>query len=332
MTAAYGTQGVTGDHWEAFERYATERILIAYDRDEAGEHAAEKLAKQLAERGIGAYRIQFPKGMDANEYARKVQPAAQALSLVIRKALWVGQEGLPNGRGVEPTSAAVPASAAVPTPSGVSEAAKGKMIGPELADRVAEVATASPPCVEAPAPVLPLAASPEPAPPVEPPEAEAHGEEVVMTIGDRRWRIRGIAKNTSFDALRVNVLVARDGAGFHVDTLDLYSARHRRAYLQEAAAELALEERIVKKDLGQVLLRLEALQEEEIQRALSPSEKTIEPRRRGAGGGARAASRSNLLTRILTDFERCGLVGEETASWSAISRRCRGSSKSPSPS
>ena len=65
---------------------------------------------------------------------------------------------------------------------------------------------------------------------------EERGEEIVMTLGDRRWRVRGIAKNTSFDALRVNVLVAREGQGFHVDTLDLYSARHRKAYLQEAAS------------------------------------------------------------------------------------------------
>ena len=32
VTAAYGTEGMTPDHWRAFERYETERVLIAYDR------------------------------------------------------------------------------------------------------------------------------------------------------------------------------------------------------------------------------------------------------------------------------------------------------------
>lgn len=300
VTAAYGTKGITGDHWKAFEAYETERVLIAFDRDEAGEKASEKLAKELCDRGIGAYRIQFPKGMDANEYGQKVTPASKGLGLVIRKAQWLGK-----GKAVQPSTDAVPA------PSIVPEAAKGKTIEVPSADVVAESVVPAP-AVVVEEPVLPLAASPEPAPPVELPEAEANDEEVVMTLGDRRWRIRGVTKNTSFDALRVNVLVAKEEAGFHVDTLDLYSARHRKAYLAEAASELGLEERILKKDLGQVLLKLEALQEEQIQRALEPKEKAIElddDEREAALGLLRDPK---LLDRILSDFERCGVVGEET--------------------
>jgi DNA primase len=91
VTAAYGVEGVTPDHWKAFERTGTERVLIAYDRDEAGERAAEKLVKELALRGIGAYRIHFPRGMDANEYAQKVTPATKSLEILIRKAHWLGK-------------------------------------------------------------------------------------------------------------------------------------------------------------------------------------------------------------------------------------------------
>jgi len=105
VTASYGVEGMTLDHWKAFERYGTERVLIAYDRDEAGEKAAEKLARQLTERGIGAYRIHFPKGMDANEYALKVTPAAKSLELLIRKALWLGK-----GKASAPSSQAAPAT------------------------------------------------------------------------------------------------------------------------------------------------------------------------------------------------------------------------------
>jgi hypothetical protein len=39
--------------------------------------------------GIEVMRVVFPKGMDANEYALKVQPAAQSLGLVLRQATWL---------------------------------------------------------------------------------------------------------------------------------------------------------------------------------------------------------------------------------------------------
>ena len=66
-------------------------MLIAYDRDEAGDRAAEKLAQQLIAEGLDCYRILFPKGMDANEYALKVGPATKSLGVAIRSAQWLGK-------------------------------------------------------------------------------------------------------------------------------------------------------------------------------------------------------------------------------------------------
>ena len=99
-------EGFTHDHLAAFKAYGTEHVLIAYDRDEAGDKAAESLAKKLTAEGIGCSRVQFPKGMDANEYALKVQPPAKALGLLLRTAVWMG-----NGKPV--ITAAVRAAAAV---------------------------------------------------------------------------------------------------------------------------------------------------------------------------------------------------------------------------
>jgi DNA primase catalytic core len=108
VTAAYGVEGFTDDHLAAFKRHGTRRVLIAYDRDEAGERAAEKLAERLITEGIECWRIQFPKAMDANEYALKVTPATKSLGLVIRKALWMGQ-GAASARACEtPPVAAAP--------------------------------------------------------------------------------------------------------------------------------------------------------------------------------------------------------------------------------
>ena len=82
----------------------------------------------------------------------------------------------------------------------------------------------------------------------------------MLSFGDRRYRVRGLAKNLSFELLKVNLLVSR-GERFYVDTLDLYAARQRGSYITHAALELQLRDDIVKADLGRVLLRLEALQE-----------------------------------------------------------------------
>lgn len=44
--------------------------------------------------------------------------------------------------------------------------------------------------------------------------------------------------------MRVNILVANDN-GMFVDTLDLYSAKYRRAFVLQAAEELGVEQAVV---------------------------------------------------------------------------------------
>ena len=98
VTASYGVNGFTQDHRAAFERHGTERVYIAYDRDEAGDKAAAKLAEELIGMGIECFRVQFPKGMDANEYALKTQPAAKALGVLLTGAAWMGKGPRPAAR------------------------------------------------------------------------------------------------------------------------------------------------------------------------------------------------------------------------------------------
>lgn len=52
---------------------------------------------------------------------------------------------------------------------------------------------------------------------------------------DRRYRIRGLEKNLSFDRLKVNLLVARDDLT-HINTFDLYNARMRKSFIKESAS------------------------------------------------------------------------------------------------
>ena len=92
VTASYGTSGFTEDHLTVFKfkQANIKRVLIAYDRDEAGNTAAVKLAEQLQVEGFACYQLHFPKGMDANAYALEVRPANKSLGVVIRSAQWMG--------------------------------------------------------------------------------------------------------------------------------------------------------------------------------------------------------------------------------------------------
>ena len=63
VTASYGVNGFTEDHRAALQRHAVRQVWIAYDRDEAGDVAAERLKEELAGMGIGSHRVLFPRGL-----------------------------------------------------------------------------------------------------------------------------------------------------------------------------------------------------------------------------------------------------------------------------
>jgi DNA primase len=309
VTCSYGVNGFTPDHLAAFKHHGVQRVLIAYDRDDAGETATEKLYPQLMAEGLECFRVQFPKGMDANEYALKLTPASKSLDLVVRKALWLGR-----GEGHRPEP---PAHAATVE---IQEAAKEESIALATLPASSLPATITPPPPE-PLPSLaavPVAADPEPSPamvvpplPRESPPAEVSGGEIVITLGDRRYRIRGLEKNLGFDAMKVNVLASR-GDAFHVDTLDLYAARNRKLFISEVARELGADENTIKTDLGRVLLKLEELQEAQVNEALKPKDKTPAMSDVERAAALALLQSPDLLERILIDFERCGVVGEAT--------------------
>ena len=294
VTSAYGVEGFTDDHLAAFKQHGTERVLIAYDRDDAGERGAAKVAERLMHEGIECFRIQFPKGMDANAYALKVTPATKSLGVVIRKAVWLGK----GNSAVLPTSEPVPAV--------LPPAVEAAQIPPSLA---AENAAKEEPAAQS----EPLPASPMPQTAHDIP-MEIRDNEVTLTLGEgagaRRYRVRGLAKNLAVDVLKVNLLVG-SGEAFHVDTLDLYAAKQRGHYITQAATETGLDERILKTDLGRVLLALEALQDATIRDTLQaePQPEMEEPDRQAALALLKSP---DLIERILADLKACGLVGEET--------------------
>jgi len=320
VTASYGVNGFTADHRRAFEKHGTERVYIAYDRDEAGNNAAAKLAEELRQMGIECFRVLFPKDMDANAYALKVQPAARSLGVLLNKAEWLGKGQRPAQRGLEPIIEAEPEPGIEPLPAETKAATKEKII---------EVTPEPSPAASIPAEieeqVFSLAAEPEPVAPQEPTAApapvidvpvEMRGEDIFLIQGDRRYRIRGLHKNMSYELLKVNVLLSgttpRGESAFHVDTLDLYVARQRSSFTKQAAEELGIKEEVIRRDLGRVLMKLEEMQDEQIKQALAPKEKAVTLTDDERADAMELLRDPNLLERIVADFARCGVVGEET--------------------
>ena len=159
---------------------------------------------------------------------------------------------------------------------------------------------------------------------------EQTGDDIACAIGDRTYRVRGLAKNLSPDALRVNLLAQR-GDEVHVDTLDLYVARSRGAFIAQAAVELAVSEETIKRDVGAVILALEPLVAGADRRRAHAA--PVNPPAPAMSDAEREAALAllrdpQLLDRILADFERAGVVGEATnklvAYLAAVSRKLPG--------
>jgi DNA primase len=168
VTASYGAGGFTADHRRAFREHHVRRVLIAYDRDDAGDKAARELAADLTAGGTECFRIEFPAGQDANDVAASSRNATDALGRAIRSAAWMGAGPGParhrNAPMPEPPHAAdEPASpSSVPDP------------GPGSSSAARPAGQAEPPSPVSPATVSPAAAPDEPVP-------EVNDREVTLT-------------------------------------------------------------------------------------------------------------------------------------------------------
>ena len=297
VTCIWGTEGFTEEHLEAFRAKKTRGVLLAYDSDSAGDRAAQRDASRLGSIGIDCLRVSFPRGMDPNEYALKVTPAAKSLPLLIQSAKPLlcsktekrqFSEALAKDQCAEEINTRAPSSfEELAANSSVAKRAtkkdEARQIGSERSDKQTLLAV----------------------------EVRHVGEDVSLRIGDRSYRVRGLGRNASLEVLKINLRVMHEGL-FHVDNLDLYQARQRNAFILAAAEETTLKPELIKRDLGKVLLALENLQEERLREDLRPKStgpKLTDDDRKNA---LELLRDPRLLERILFDFAACGVVGEET--------------------
>jgi len=301
VTFIYGTEGFPDYLFDAMLARRVRRVRIAYDADDAGNRAAARDAERLTAHGVEVFRVKFPWGMDANEYAQKVQPPGKALQTLLNAAEWVGGTvGLrPTPPPPEPAPPPVVAAEAQPTreharaPSSSSLAADVLAADEKEQPKPGTTAPSKPATSEAVA-------------------LERVGEYHVMRLGQREYRVGGLEKNNSLEVLKVAVRL-RYGEAFHLDSFDMAQDGQRRRFIERAAEETGLEKDLIKRDIGRLLLALEAAQTDRINAALEPSH-APRPHELSAEERAEALAflRSpDLVERIGAAFDACGLVGED---------------------
>jgi DNA primase len=305
VTASYGIEGFTEDHLAAFHRHGVKRVLIAYDADEAGDSAADKLAAKLIAEGFDAYRCRFPKGSDANQYALDVTPASKSLGIVIRQAEWLGNGAAPQRPPVEPVPAPPVASASIPSLVAAVEATEQAVASDPVEAKNA--------AGSAPAAVLPEPPAYRVPPSAEPLPVEIDGNELRLALADRRYQVRGIDKNLSYEQLKVWIKVGR-GDHVHVDTIELYQAKQRALWCRAVSVELGVSEEIAKGDLATLLRAVEQRQDEIIRAQLKPADAKVPPALTADEREAALALLRDrtLIERIVADVEASGVVGESS--------------------
>jgi DNA primase catalytic core len=313
VTCTHGAGSVNEDLIALLQTTKPRWVILAQDNDPAGNEAAQKLSAKLAEMGIGTKRLPLPPGVDVNAYACQSADVSRAFADLLEGAAVMAANDDEQLKEKAAPPAPEPASIGVPAPQPEPPAAS------LLA---AETSAASLPPISALSASFDGSVEKESGrlSPASPPVAvkttdltpEIKGDDLLFTLADRLWRIRGLAKNLSFEALRVQVRLTC-GERFHLDTRDLLSAKQRESFLREAAAETHQREDILKRDLGRILLKLEDLQDANIRRATEPQAAPVLGLSAEEHAEAMALlTAPDLMQRLLADFDACGVIGEDT--------------------
>ncbi|MFT7171933.1 MAG: DNA primase [Paracoccaceae bacterium] len=233
--------------------------------------SGEKAAKRDAKRlqEIGVSCYRIRLPMGEDVNSYALAQGAEALKKVVRSAEWLG-----GGKGLPCKSSA---AAPVVAPS---------------SSLVANVSSLEAPPKEAKNKDI---------------EVKQDGEHWEIVIGDRRYRVSGLERNAGFESLKITLRLWHDDF-FHLDQIDLCHDLQRRKFIERAAAETELDEQVIKRDLGKLLLALEGLQQDRFAEEESEPEIEMTPVERQEAEEFLADPK--LIERIGKDFETCGMVGE----------------------
>jgi DNA primase len=316
----------TDDHRAAFSRHKVAKVFVAYDHDQAGDAAAEKLAAELSAAGTEVLRVVFPWGADANDVAVASEDPHRELGRLIKHARWISG---PPAISQRHTSSAAGTVATVnydldAITDNVASALASTPVTAHLRD--ADSPRDDPLDGSANSPVKGPTEGPANAPTASTFQtanmdhtlsafgALAAHDELVLGLGEHRWRVRHIPKAPTPGALRVNLMVGV-GERFHVDTVDLYAARQRAAFADAAASELRCQAEQLKEELGRVLLAVEDAQAAAAATRTDTAAPPMSAAEREAALELLCAP--DLLGRVVSAFGALGVVGEREAALAA---------------
>ncbi len=340
VTTAYSAKTLPHELLEVLLAAKTRQVLLAFDRDNSGDDGTAASAAQLAAHGIECLRVMFPPGHDANSYALSVTPPEKSLGLLLRTAQPIGEvRSKPAVSSSHDTRAPSSLAASGSAAEAAEPRSEHRVASSEHAPITPNEASALQPSVPsafapqahkaarketavetttAPAPIAGTSAN-EATPPASPaaPSGAAvtitknEPDETVLVVGDREYRVRGLAKNAGIESLKITLRLMC-AERWHLDNLDLCLARERERFITAAASETALKPDLIKRDLGRVLFALEQLQEQRLRAARAPQKPAAPDMPAPLRERALSLLRDpKLLDRILEAFSACGVVGEE---------------------
>jgi len=297
VTCLFGTESFTDELWEAVKK--VQRVRIAYDADDAGDRAAQRDAERFRAHGVEVFRVKFPHGMDANEYACNVKPADKSLALLLNSAEWMGAGARSSGARPMTVSKAPVNNAPAPSLSLVAASVSG------LVEDAAKEKSAGalPPVPPAPSGALSAGSAC-------PSALQPRDEAWFMELEGREYRVAGLEKTIGNDALKITLRL-RLGDRFHLDQVDLCRDSERRRFVERAVEETGLTADLLKRDMGKLLLAVEQAQVElaRPQEAAAPVV-ILSPEEREEA--LRWLREPNLIERLRQAFHQAGIIGEET--------------------
>jgi DNA primase len=272
VTAACGENGLHDDLLQALVSEGVRRVRLAFAADAAGDARAQAVAAHLSVVGIEAWRVVLPRGRDVN--ALCVQSGLPAVLRALDDAV------------VFAVSLPVVETAAIET-----DLIEIAAIETDPID-IAAIETAAAALAH------------------EADDCEVSAEQIVLRYGDRRYRVRGLARALGAESMKVNVMVSV-GEVLHIDTLDMYQAKAREGFVRQAASALSLDPAVIARDVSQLLLKLEALQGEAIRAAVTATPAVPVLSAADEAAGLALLRDADLVRRIVRDVAAVGVVGED---------------------
>jgi DNA primase len=129
---------------------------------------------------------------------------------------------------------------------------------------------------------------------------------ILLDFGPRQYRIRGlIARNLG--TMKVNLKV-QSGNDYHLDSLDLYSAKARSIFISQCRKIFSAGEGELSQELSRIIGDLEKIQADSLDLKTPVKEKQMTPEQEQEA--LQSLKSPSLLSDILHDIETLGYVGE----------------------